>query len=239
MNRDPVLASKRLAPGGGYRVPRVFRVEGGLHYIKGNSSPYFTLTYTAHRVGFPNQCESGGAGDDEILKHFPRFADLAALHLCDINGSPMHAVENGWYWLAGALGGAGQQYHGGNSKQNFPVTPPADKPWQDTEYRLPTPAECLAIFAKHCRCSIEEAQRIADRVRDVMAGMEANFQRMIGSDKKPRDAALAVLREEMDAMRPRWKAEAEACIAKHGLRIYGDPWQPVQALEAILSDKPA
>jgi hypothetical protein len=25
---------------------------------------------------------------------------------------------------------------------------------------------------------------------------------------------------------PRWKAEADACIARHGLRVYGDPWTP-------------
>jgi hypothetical protein len=29
---------------------------------------------------------------------------------------------------------------------------------------------------------------------------------------------------QINAMRPRWKAEAQACIAKHGLVVFGDPW---------------
>jgi hypothetical protein len=211
MMKDPVLAVDLLPPGDGYHVPRTFRVVGGLNYIKGNSSPYFSLTYEAHREGFPNQCWSGGAGHEEILKWFPKFADLAALHLSDMGGAPMHAVENGLYKLAGAIGGnLGQQYHAGNSGQNFPL--PADKldpakPWQDTEYRNPTPDECLQMFADHARCSIEEAIRIANRVNAAGAGN-----------------AKAVLTEEMDAMRPRWKAEAEAAIAKYSLKVYGDEW---------------
>jgi hypothetical protein len=28
----------------------------------------------------------------------------------------------------------------------------------------------------------------------------------------------------VDTQRPRWKAEAEACIAKHNLRVFGDEW---------------
>lgn len=217
MQRSPVLAVKTLPPGDGYRVPRAFKVEGGLHYIRGNNAPYFSLTYTAHHKDFPNQCYSGGAGHDEILKHFPRFADLAALHLCDIDGVPMHAVENGWYILAGALGGLGERYHAGNAQYHFPITPPTGKPWQTTEYRAPTADECLAMFARHCRIDIPEARRIRDTVKHAADLRDT-------AKIHPRE----ILRQELNAMRPRWKAEADACIERHHLRVYGDAW-PVAA----------
>lgn len=88
-----MLARKTLSNG------NRFAVHGGLHYIKGNHSPYFSLTYeeTTRRGEF----EAGGAGHEEILRRFPRFADLASLHLCDLDGAPMHAMENGFYHLGG------------------------------------------------------------------------------------------------------------------------------------------
>ena len=65
-----------------------------LHKI-GDQKPYFSLT---GRV-VENGCESvSGAIHDEILKAFPQLADIAALHLSDIDGVPMHSFENGKYW---------------------------------------------------------------------------------------------------------------------------------------------
>lgn len=197
MTYEPILAARSLPAGtDGYRVPLTFAVEGGLHYIRGNTAPYFSLTYTQHRKGFPEQCYAGGAGHDEIARHFgARFADLAALHMSDIDGVPMHAETNGWYWLAGALGGAGETYHGGNNGQRL------------------TEADCLRLFAKHCRISLGEADRIREECRDEYANNPDGWA-----------AARAVMALRLDDMRPRWKAEAEAAIARHHLRVYGDPW---------------
>ena len=202
MTHDPVLAARSFAKGHeGSRVALSFRVEGGLHYLKGNNKPYFSLTYTEHRKGFPNQCYSGGAGHDKILKYFPRFADLAALHLSDIDGVPMHAEANGWYWLSGYLGGMGEEYHGGSGQFGK------------------TPEQCLEIFARHCRISIEEARALADKCR------EAKLPNGWGADVHCAKASRDVWRAACEAMRPRWKAEADACIANHKLAIYGDAWQ--------------
>lgn len=74
-----------------------FTVDGGLHYIRGNSAPYFTLTAS----GYENGSGFGGCCHDIILKYFPQFSDLAALHLSDIDGAPMYALENGFYHLGG------------------------------------------------------------------------------------------------------------------------------------------
>lgn len=97
MSRDPLL--KRLEyTEGNTRV--VLKVHGGLHYIKGNSAPYFSLTGD----GYENGRESfGGACHEVILERAPEFADLAALHLSDIDGVPMHALANGFYYLGGSL----------------------------------------------------------------------------------------------------------------------------------------
>jgi len=194
---DPTLAARTLPAGAeGYRVPLYFAVHGGLHYIRGNHAPYFNLTYWQHRRGHPGQCEAGGAGHDTIARYFgDRFADLAALHLADIDGVPSSAEANGWYWLAGALGGAGERFHGSNS------TSPR------------TPAECLDILADHLRISRAEAGRLAD---------EALEERTHNPDGWA--AARAAFGLRLDDMRPRWKAEADAAIARHHLRVYGDPW---------------
>ena len=65
-----------------------------LHKI-GNQKPYFSLT---GRVVEKGRESHGGAIHDEILKAFPELADIAALHLSDIDGKPMHSFENGKYW---------------------------------------------------------------------------------------------------------------------------------------------
>lgn len=191
---DPILAREGSSS---YE----FTVYGGLRYVRGNPTPYFTLTYWK---GGENG--EGGAGHEEIERRFPgRFTDLAALHMSDPDGTPWGAEGNGWYWLAGALGGAGERYHGGN-RETYGKDP-----------------DCLGIFARHCRITIEEAAAIRDdvlaeatRPEDIEWGeWESNTKE---PDWKKGRSRWAVL---MERMRPRWKAEAEACIAHHNLIVFG------------------
>jgi len=77
-----------------------------LHKI-GDQKPYFSLT---GRIVENGRESMGGAIHDEILKAFPALDDLAALHLSDIDGKPLHSFENGKYW-AGFT-----KWEGGNPK---------------------------------------------------------------------------------------------------------------------------
>lgn len=183
------------------------RVEGGLHYIKGNSSPYFSLTATTWRNG---REDCAGCMHETILRYFSELGDLAALHLSDIDGKPMHAVTNGWYTLAGYFDGAGEQYHVGKSGRHFPVAPPPDKPWQNTEYRKPTQDECLQLWANHCRITLEQA-------REAATAIAAKWN---WPDMKAAHAAFIAAQSE------RWAKEAKDCITKHGLVVFGDVWPP-------------
>jgi hypothetical protein len=149
-------------------------VKGGLHMIDGNSAPYFSLTSSVDRKARNGRWveDSGGANHEEIVKHFPRFADLAALHLSDIDGVPMHAVSNGFYWLAGYFGEPwvrehGQRFHGGNSQSG-------DR----------TSAECLKVFADHMRYDEHDARFTAEVVRDALDPKETF--RFICEAEKPR-----------------------------------------------------
>jgi len=144
MEREPILRSGRFGD-------RIVKAYGGLHYIKGNRVPYFTLTMGSWRVARNGRRveDCFGAAHEEIVEHWPELADLAALHLSDWDGVPMHAEANGWYWLAGAIGGAGERYHGGNGSGSGK-----------------TAAECLQVFADYVRISPEEAQQIATAARE-------------------------------------------------------------------------
>lgn len=87
-------------------MQRIHISEGKQHWIKatatlqwlrGNAKPYFSLT----AEGRDNGSEFGGCCHEEILKHWPDLQPLVDLHLSDIDGVPMYAVENGFFHLGG------------------------------------------------------------------------------------------------------------------------------------------
>lgn len=67
-----------------------------------NGHQDFSITATFWGVGKVRNDRNmicGGCCHDEILKHFPKFAQFVKLHLSDYNGVPMHAVANGFYHM--------------------------------------------------------------------------------------------------------------------------------------------
>ena len=127
MSQTPIYKKVPLGSG-------ILTIYAGLRYIRGNSAPYFSLTAGSEEYGY-------GMLHDLILEHCPELAPLADLHISDINGVPMHAVENGWYWLKGAAGDQGSFF-------SESINPEEE------------PEKCMQMLAKHLRISNAEAQKL-------------------------------------------------------------------------------
>ena len=141
--------------------PRILKRDNltvtlALTKLPGNKLAYFSATAELRhpRTG---RVESCGMLHDDILAKFPEVADFVALHLADENGEPMHAEANGYYWLAGALGGLGEKFHGGNSSPEKSVQ------------------ECLAIFASYVRITVEDADALIDSFKGGQGAVRAQF----------------------------------------------------------------
>lgn len=67
-----------------------------------NGHQDFAITGDIYEANKPKKDKyfiSGGCIHEDILKHFPEFKIFIDLHLCDYKGIPMHAAENGFYYL--------------------------------------------------------------------------------------------------------------------------------------------
>ena len=76
-------------------------VEYGMHYLEGNSLPYFSITASTWRrksIGGKWREDSCGCLHEVIAKRKKLLAILIQFHLSDQNGLPMHYLENGYYW---------------------------------------------------------------------------------------------------------------------------------------------
>ena len=228
----PAIRTTVIPRRNGDRFHHKLVVRAGLHLFRGNERPYFSLTCWESACHNENLECSGGASHGKILARWPELADISALHLADDDGVPMYAEDNGWYWLVGYYGGLNEQYHAGNSTKqhwkNADGTRATDSTAPGVEfdgYREPTPDECLAVFADHVRLSFDDAKALAERIaKDFTIGELRNLSRSkdpnaVNLRRDINDTLGMLWKAECDAMRPRWKAEAEACIAKHGLVV--------------------
>lgn len=158
--------------------------EACVHSI-GSGKPYFSLTgsITVQEPGTRRRQEhSGGMIHKEVLAAFPGLAPIAALHLADEDGVPMHAEANGWYWLSGVWGDTGEPYTPASGHPNY------------------TPNQSLATFASHARVSEEDARSLAaqlqaDYSNDIPA-RRAAFATWIDT-QRPRWAAEAAAGKDL------------------------------------------
>ncbi len=183
----------------------IIKAYGGLHHIKGNRKPYFSLTgatWEKDRNGNGWREACGGCIHETLLEHFPHLAPLAALHLSDIDGVPMHAAANGLYWLAGMFpDGLGETYHGGNADSYGRGV----NKGKDSRY---TAQECREIAEKHFRCTIPQALLDELATAGIFSGL--------------RDKRRAIVEAFCETLKPAWKQEADSCIAALGLVTYGE-----------------
>lgn len=138
----------------------------------GNGHEDFSITAEINHPSVRGGCLAGGCLHEEILRKVPLFAPFVALHLSDANGAPMHAMANGFYWLAGCTPEA---------------LPDATRPNE-------APERCAGILAGHFRMNPEEVETLK------AAGI--------------RDASHLSAWMEAAGYRAKWKADADAAIAK-------------------------
>jgi hypothetical protein len=205
---DKILAQAvrvRACPSLGYGPTAKIKITAQAYFCGGNAHPHFSVTAEIYRPGGPRDCEACGCLHDEAVKFWPAIKPIVALHLSNADdGEPMHGEGNGWYFMAGALGGAGERYHGGNSERQH---------WKGEGkkefdgYRFSTPDECLVILAEHLRVSVEECAALRERlVACAQAEADLNFT----PDWK---LVRAEFGKFVDAQRERWAAEAVAGLA--------------------------
>lgn len=215
-------------------------VYGGLHYIRGNSRPYFSITGTIYDK---RGCDvGGGACHDTIERLKPgRFTDLIALHLSDDLGVPMHAAENGWYFARGGM------FMFSGAREWHPI--------DGAKYRTPaTEEEIVGKVRRLLRCDRYEALYLRDLGRksveqEIEAARVKQSMLLAAAQElaydKAADPELALapyvdhkakFAQFVEACKPRWKREADACIARHGLSVFGDAWKAPTAFDEALKN---
>lgn len=172
-------------------------VSFGLHHIKGNPAPYFSVT----AAGYTNGREDfGGACHALILQHFPALADIVALHLSDINGAPMHASGNGYYWLAGIVD-MGERYHGGSGEFGKSAK------------------ECARIAAEHFRTTEQQVIALAGETNKVYKARGSSAARR--HVERYTDAQRPRWKAEADAVIRRYKLGVYGHDAKTHAELIG------------------
>lgn len=197
-----------------YGRTRNITVTAKAYHLGRNAHPHFSVTAEIYSPAARNKnpeadCEACGCLHDESLKVWPEITPVIAMHLSNADdGEPMHGEANGFYWLAGALAGEtslGERYHGGSGDSGK------------------SPEECLRIFMNHCRIGKTEAEGIKQTVLNAWRSGRATVSNQPDSEvtdtcregmaKAGNAAAGAAWKSLCDAMRPRWKTEAENCLA--------------------------
>lgn len=168
-----------------------------------STGPYFSITgnlYEADKPLTDRNCISCGCIHDEILEACPNLKLFIDLHLSSIDGVPMHAAENGFYWLAKAAG----------IKMRY-------EPEQDK-------SKCFAIFMDHCRIDNQEAARICVETLDAYQKGKDKIATSEVVTKKCQEMqheqgvfeAKNLFRKMVDDMKPYWKQQAQAAIQALG-----------------------
>jgi len=179
----------------------------------GEQDPYFAVTGDIYHKSTRTRTCGGtracGCLHDEAAQTWKAILPIIRLHLCSsITGEPSSAEANGYYWLAGAAGGLGEQYHGGSGSDGK------------------SQAECLRILSEHLRISLDDAVKITNTVSDAYSKFITEYQDPpIEATLNPlnpweRDklkgatiTAKNVFHDFVQSQRARWEKEAQNGLA--------------------------
>lgn len=143
MGEHPSLTRTAPLPGFEPGDKRYLTVNAVLRDL--GQGPYFSVTgeIVNKRFNSARRDEAGGCLHEEILAQWPDLAPLVALHLSTVDGVPMHAVDNGRYWLGLTAYKSSHRIEvdGGLTEVDLPYIP---------------------LVANHFRITEEEAGRLAD-----------------------------------------------------------------------------
>lgn len=177
--------------------PEELVVYGGLHYIRGNKTPYFSCTASSYRVRYGYRSEGSiGGCHEEILRTYPELKPIVDLRLSDILGEPMYAVENGMHWFSVASG--------------IPNLKGRWGPDQSQE-------KCAEIFMSHVRIGQAEFDDLCRQARQVWESV-SHYQRVY--EEGGRTAVRSFFVDWIDSQRLRWWNEASAAVISLGLEVY-------------------
>ena len=77
-----------------------------LEDLSDNAQPYFSIQGTIYKANKKGErdaryrdCLACGMLHDVILEAFPELADVVALHVAHMDGTPTYAMGNGWYFV--------------------------------------------------------------------------------------------------------------------------------------------
>lgn len=171
-----------------------------LHKLGGNARPYFSLTGAEYPRRWKNPAEHDpiccGQMGEQLTGIWPDLGSIDALHLSDDRGVPMHAVENGLYWL-----GFTEWVR-----------------WDQTQDRYGRPQVPREVVARHFRITEDEATDLHHLITAVRPTTPAEMPTKPATTdpQAMRAARLEALAAWVDTQRPRWDAEARAALTVMG-----------------------
>lgn len=178
-------------------------VKAELHYLSGNSRPYFSITsdsysseQTRSRDGWMKDVggwDGGGCQHELILEHFPELWPLVEMHLSHDDASPMHAFANAWYWAGG-------------TEYNSEFRKPDDYVSRYHDHKNEPPH--VGHLAKHLHIDYPEAEAWIQRIRDARRAPAIR-----DGYGKPLDFVKAEFKKYVDSLQPQWQAMAETAFA--------------------------
>jgi len=159
----------------------------------------FSVTGDLYENGRHVAC---GCLHEDILEALPELKPLVDLHLSDLEGVPMHAFENGFYWLTKIIG-----------------LPVPHLPDQDEK-------TCLKIFMEHMRIDEGEAHQIIGKVTNayidgrakIATSPEVTENCRQNQDKQGIFDARVCFKKIVDESKSRWKEQAERALKIFGLQ---------------------